>query len=139
MGHPCLSLQFFEKWRLLYVHSSTFNVSVYTPYHTTRLVCYNGFTGKMATEHRESSGSSSPGLVEKIPREAMDSMLRKLSMIVHTAKAACNKTRGWTVVYFWPCTREIAIRSCKFTLSVLLGMNYSCEKLSYCSSKQNFI
>ena len=37
--------------------------------------------------------------MEKIPREAMDSMLRKLSMIVHTAKAACNKTRGcvsWT-------------------------------------------
>ena len=41
-------------------------------------------------------------------------------------------------MYFWPYTREIAIRSCKFTLSVLLGMNYSCEKLSYCSSKQNF-
>ena len=37
--------------------------------------------------------------MEKIPREAMDSMLRKLSMIVHTAKATCNKTRGcgsWT-------------------------------------------
>ena len=80
----------------MYVHSSTFNVSVYAPYHTTWLVRYNGFAGKMATE---SSGSSSPGLVEKIPREAMDSMLRKLSMIVHTAKAACNKTRGcgsWT-------------------------------------------
>ena len=77
----------------MYVHSSTFNVSAYTPYHTTRLVRYNGFAGKMAT------ASSSPGLVEKIPREAMDSMLRKLSMIVHTAKAACNKTRGcvsWT-------------------------------------------
>ena len=27
--------------------------------------------------------------MEKIPREAMDSILRKLSMIVHTAKAAC--------------------------------------------------
>ena len=37
--------------------------------------------------------------MEKIPREAMESMLRKLSMIVHTAKAAYNKTRGcgsWT-------------------------------------------
>ena len=37
--------------------------------------------------------------MEKIPREAMDSVLRKSSMIVHTAKAACNKTRGcgsWT-------------------------------------------
>ena len=81
----------------MYVHSSTFSVSVYAPYHTTQLVRYNGFAGKMATESK--SGSSSPGLVEKILREAMDSMLRKLSMIIHTAKAACNKTRGcgsWT-------------------------------------------
>ena len=39
--------------------------------------------------------------MEKIPREAMDSMLCKLSMIVHTAKATCNKTLGcgsWTAL-----------------------------------------
>ena len=36
-GHPCLSSQFFNKRRVLYVHSSTFNVSVYAPYYTTRL------------------------------------------------------------------------------------------------------
>ena len=36
-GHPCLSSQFFKKRSVLYVHSSTFNVSVYAPYYTTRL------------------------------------------------------------------------------------------------------
>ena len=35
-GHPCLSSQFFEKRSVLYVHSSTFSVSVYAPYYTTR-------------------------------------------------------------------------------------------------------
>ena len=36
-GYPCLSSQFFKKRSILYVHSSTFNVSVYAPYYTTRL------------------------------------------------------------------------------------------------------
>ena len=79
----------------MYVHSLKFNVSVYTPYHATRLVRYNGFARK---DGHNSSGSSSPGLVEKIPREAMDSTLRKLSMFVHTAEAACNKTRVCVVL-----------------------------------------
>ena len=37
---------------------------------------------------------SSPGLREKISREAMDSTLCKLFMIVHITKAACNKHPG---------------------------------------------
>ena len=36
-GHPCLSSQFFEKRSVLYVHNSTFNVSVYTLCYTMRL------------------------------------------------------------------------------------------------------
>ena len=35
-GHPYLSSQFFKKWSVLYVHSSTFNVSVYALYYTTQ-------------------------------------------------------------------------------------------------------
>ena len=40
-GNPCLSLR-----EVLYVHSSTFNVSVYTPYYATWFVCHNEFAGK---------------------------------------------------------------------------------------------
>ena len=49
-GHPCLSLQFFEKRSVLYVHCSTFNVSVYAPYYTTRLFAIMNLPGKMAIE-----------------------------------------------------------------------------------------
>ena len=45
-GHPCLSLQFFEKQSVLYIHGSTFNVSVYAPYYTTRLVKIMDLPGK---------------------------------------------------------------------------------------------
>ena len=66
--------------------------------------------GKMAPDRQYSS----PDLEEKISREAMDSMLRKLSMIVDTAKSACNKP-SWVwffdnINYSWPGVREIAIR-----------------------------
>ena len=47
-GHPCLSSQFFEKRSVLYVHSSTFNVSVYAPYYTTQLVKIMDLPGKKA-------------------------------------------------------------------------------------------
>ena len=54
-GHPCLSLQIFEKRRVLYVHSSTFNVSVYAPYYATRFVCHNEFARKDV--HRQSAST----------------------------------------------------------------------------------
>ena len=34
-SHMCLSSQFFEKRSILYVHSSTLNVSIYAPYYAT--------------------------------------------------------------------------------------------------------
>ena len=55
-GHPCLSLQFFEKQIILYVRSSTFNVSVYALYYTTRFVSHNEFAGKDV--HRRSASTA---------------------------------------------------------------------------------
>ena len=56
-GHPCLSSQFIEKRSDLYVHSSTFNVSVNAPCHTTRLTFLIDLPGKRASraERRERS------------------------------------------------------------------------------------
>ena len=54
-GHSCLNLQFFEKRSVLYVHCSTFNVSVYALYYTTRFVRHNEFAGKDG--HGESAGT----------------------------------------------------------------------------------
>ena len=93
--------------------NSTFNVSVYAPYYTTQFVCHNDYAGKDGQ-----CQYSSPGLEAKIPREAMDSTLCKLSMLVRTDKAACNK-HSWVwffdnMRYFWPGTREIGIRRCGF-------------------------
>ena len=49
---PVLSFQFFEKWSILYIHvqSSTFIVSVYASYYTTRLLNVMNLLGKMATD-----------------------------------------------------------------------------------------
>ena len=59
-GHPCLSSQFIEKRSDLYVHSSTFNVSVNAPCHTTRLTILIALPGKGASraERREQSGKN---------------------------------------------------------------------------------
>ena len=84
-GHPYLSSQFFEKQSVLYVHSSTFNVSI-----LHHAVCTIMWICRERWPQREHQYSS-PGLREKISREAMVSTLRKLSMIVLIAKAACNK------------------------------------------------
>ena len=51
-GHPCLSSQFFEKRSILYVHSSTFNVSVYAPYHTAWLAILMDLPGKATDRQR---------------------------------------------------------------------------------------
>ena len=45
-GHPCPCLQFFEKRSMLYVHRSTFNVSVYAPYATAWLAKLMNLPGK---------------------------------------------------------------------------------------------
>ena len=59
-GHPCLSSQFFEKRSVLYVHSSTFNVSVYAPYHATRFVKIMNLPGKKAEDHEAIDGTMKP-------------------------------------------------------------------------------
>ena len=59
-GHPCLSSQFIEKRSDLHVHSSAFNVSVYAPCHSTRLIIIIDLPGKRASraERRERSGKN---------------------------------------------------------------------------------
>ena len=42
--------QFFEKQSILYVHSSTFSVSVYAPYYTTRFAKIMDLPGKKAKD-----------------------------------------------------------------------------------------
>ena len=79
---------------------STFNVFVYTPYYTTQFVCHNHFARKDGRRQ-----STNTDLQEKMSREVMDSMLRKLSMIVDTAKAACNKL-SWV----WSLTKLLLDR-----------------------------
>ena len=90
-GHQCLlSLQFFfEKQSIMYVHSSTF------PY-TLNIMPHGLFTimNLPSTGHQYSS----LGLKEKISREAMDSTLRKLSIIIRTAKTACKK-HSWVLFF----------------------------------------
>ena len=65
-------------------------------------------------------------------REAMDSTLGKLSVMVDTAKAACNKLSWvWSLTKlllgrFYIGAREIAIhRLSVHVLYVLFGMHYS--------------
>ena len=48
MDHPCLSSQFFKKQSDLHVHTSTFNVSIYTPCHTRWLAILMDLLGKRA-------------------------------------------------------------------------------------------
>ena len=60
MSHPCLSLQIFDKRSILYVHSSTFNVSIYVTYHNMRFVKDNEFAGKAifsSHNHRDVQGN----------------------------------------------------------------------------------
>ena len=62
-GHSCFSLQFFKKRSILYVYSSTFNVSIYTLCHTAWLTDTTGSlpgkrasraqTGRKWQEHHE--------------------------------------------------------------------------------------
>ena len=75
MGNPCFRTQFFEKRSVLLARSSTFNVSVYAPCHDRVVSQRNEFAGKM---DRALAEDDSPGLVEKIPSEAMGSAMCKL-------------------------------------------------------------
>ena len=49
-GHLCLSSQFFEKRSVLYVHCSTFNISIYAPYYTTLFARIMDLPGKAKDE-----------------------------------------------------------------------------------------
>ena len=105
-GSPVPQFTIFEKRSVLYVHSSTF---MYTLCITPRGLHHNEFAW-ICWERwpQRECQYSSPGLTEKISREAMVSTLCKLSMIVLIAKAACNK-HPWVwfnMKYFWQSTKE---------------------------------
>ena len=93
------------------------SVFLYTLRITPHGLRHNEFARKDGQRERQ---YSSPGLREKLLREAMNSTLCKLSMIIHIPKAACNK-HPWVwfnMKYFWPSTKEpheMAIHSCEFT------------------------
>ena len=94
-------------------------------YYATWFVHHNEFAEKDSQRQPQTECQyRSPGLEEKISREAIDSLLHKLSicMIVHTAKAACTK-HSWVwffdnMKYFWPGT---CINTSRFKLCALFG------------------
>ena len=58
MGNLCLSLQFFQKRSVLYVHSSTFSVSVYALYHTMWLAILIDLLGKARQAMKKERGKN---------------------------------------------------------------------------------
>ena len=57
-GHTCFSSQFSEKRSVFYIHSSTFNVSVYAPYHTAWLAILMDLPGKARQAMKKESGKN---------------------------------------------------------------------------------